>query len=157
MYTRNGEIHAACKELRMGYTIRIGNAVVADENVERVHVKQAHHEDAPAFPGDYAEQINERMPSYGQWESLANEAGLKSLFFDKQRGLLTQNPACAVLERAHLHEVQSAIERFRARFPEATPRFDMSTEDAHLARLLWLEWWMEWALANCELPAFYNS
>jgi hypothetical protein len=141
----------------MGYTIRIGNAVVADQDVESVHVKRTSRYDAPAFPGDYADQINERMPSYGTWESLAKQTGLKRLFFDKQRGLLSQNPGCAVLEPQHLHEVQSAIELLRTRFPEAAPRFDMSTEDAHLARLLWLEWWMGWAIANCELPAFYNS
>ena len=141
----------------MGCTIRVGNAVLADMDVERVHVKQTRHNDAPAFPGDYSERINERMPSYSTWVCLANQTGLKRFFFDEKSGLLSQHPGCAVLQPRHLHEVQSAIERFRARFPEATPRFDVSTEDAHLARLLWLEWWMAWALANCELPAFYNS
>jgi hypothetical protein len=141
----------------MGYTIRVGNAVVADQDVERVHVKQTWRGDAPAFPGDYADKINERMPSYGQWEDLAKQTGLKRLFFAEKTGLLSQNPGCAALEPRHLHEVQSAIEVIRTRFPETTPRFDVSTEDAHLARLLWLEWWMEWALANCEFPAIYNS
>ena len=134
-----------------------GNAVVADQDVEKVHVKRTWLHDAPGFPGDYADKINERMPSYSDWVSMANVVGLKRLFFDEKIGLLSQHPGCAVLESRHLQEVQSAVERFRTRFPEATPRCDMSTEDAHLARLLWVEWWMGWALANCEMPAIYNT
>lgn len=30
------------------------------------------------------------------------------------------------------------------------------TFDPVLARLIWLEWWMAWALANCKTPAIHN-
>src|SRR5215208_7857403 len=92
MYTATARFTPHFRELRMGYTIRIGNAVVADKEVERVHVKQIWLHDAPGFPGDYADQINERMPSYSQWVSMANMVGLKRLFFDEQSGLLSQHP-----------------------------------------------------------------
>ena len=61
------------------------------------------------------------------------------------------------LEPAHLEEMRDAVQRLRARYPKATPRFDGGRADAHLARALWLEWWMNWALENCERPAIYNA
>ena len=33
----------------------------------------------------------------------------------------------------------------------------MSPHPSTLARLIWLEFWMRWALKNCETPAIENS
>lgn len=33
---------------------------------------------------------------------------------------------------------------------------DEGKYDPYLARLIWLEWWMTWALDNCETPAIEN-
>jgi hypothetical protein len=35
---------------------------------------------------------------------------------------------------------------------EPDPRYD-----GNLARLRWLEWWVDWALKNCKLPAVGNT
>ena len=37
------------------------------------------------------------------------------------------------------------------------PSPDAGKRDPILARLLWLDFWMGWALANCETPAVENS
>jgi hypothetical protein len=29
-------------------------------------------------------------------------------------------------------------------------------QDFHGARLVWLEWWVRWALDNCKVPVIYN-
>ena len=35
---------------------------------------------------------------------------------------------------------------------EGPPRYDY-----HLARLIWLEYWMQWAVKNCDTPAIWNT
>jgi len=69
--------------------------------------------------------------------------------------------------------VRLALETYRSAHPDAKPGWcccdDCSTRpmdksdnlphedlDATLARLTWLEFWIRWALDNCEHPAIYN-
>ena len=33
---------------------------------------------------------------------------------------------------------------------------DADVANYHMARLIWLDWWVQWALKNCERPAIYN-
>lgn len=53
----------------------------------------------------------------------------------------------------HLTLVKQAISRWKSGHPGTTPGF-ASYQDPQLARLLWLEWWMDWALKHCVQPAF---
>jgi hypothetical protein len=145
----------------MCYVIRIGNRAQADTRVPWQHVKVLELDEAPAFPGDDRARLNERMPSSAIWERLVAEAGLQTLFFSPETGLFAQFPGCAALTQAHLAEVRVAVETFRGRHPAAAPRFAWDERDlpadADLARLLWLEWWMGWALTHCQNPAIYNA
>lgn len=154
----------------MGYTIRIGQAVVApDDGGEAltVEVQKERHPEAPVFPGDeMTGNSNARRPSYAGWADFCGETGLRELFFNEERGLMREHPGCFRITAKHLEAVQHALAAWRARYPMAVPRFAeipsnetvaWSTIEAHLARLIWLEWWMRYALKTHSLPAIYNS
>lgn len=166
----------------MGYTITIGNAVLVDygdapddwdgQYVARFEVKLETHSEAPAFPGDeMTGQSNQRSPSYSAWEDTMREAGLGGLFHPPGTEPETRNyfafpehPGCQAITPAMLATVSAAIAR-RQEVSSKPPGFmgrkwqpgDPGPYDACLARLLWLEWWMAWALKNCVRPAIQNS
>jgi hypothetical protein len=58
-------------------------------------------------------------------------------------------------------EVSLALER-RQKKSTLPPGFEgwgyegPARYDYMLARLIWLDWWMRWALENCETPAIEN-
>jgi hypothetical protein len=152
----------------MGYTLSIGNAIPQHskdygELTARWTVEGAQSDDAPTFPhDDMTGNGNHRSPSYSGWSEFAKETGLERLFFDKSDGLLERHPGCKILTQAHHTEVLAALQR-RQKISTKPPGFegwngeDRDKHDAQLARLMWLEWWMRWALANCETPAFQNT
>lgn len=163
----------------MGYNLTIGNAVPEfskdyGELSARWVVPFVKLPDAPTFPNDdLTVNSNGRSPSYIGWSDFCDEVGLKRLFYDESDGLLRPHPGCKLLTVAHHTEVLAALQRrqtISARPPgfpgESTynketqtwePPPDADKYDPQLARLLWLEWWMRWALANCETPAFENT
>lgn len=170
----------------MGYNLLIGEAVIdiPDEAYGRglgIRVDRVVLPDAPALPGDSSPiQANERWPSYSGWEDFAKQVGLYGLFFGtrsecperRESSLMHSHPGAAMITKADLIEVTQATERWMQkpwptkeriagwdpkhdgwrRPPEPDQRYDNM-----LARLIWLKWWMRWALGNCEIPTFYNS
>lgn len=163
----------------MGYNIGIGNAVPEfdhDELRARYDVPSVEREDAPTFPGDeMTGKGNYRYPGYGQWADFCREAGIYDLFLDRDSGeaLLQEHPGIARLHADHLTRIRAALEK-RRRESSKPPGFganevfnkelqawepspDADKYDPILARLIWLEYWMDWALRECERPAIYNS
>ncbi|SRR6266851_5653437 len=165
----------------MGYDIYIGNTemelidVYDDDEEEYVTpysrvidgkvryykpvVRSIRQPDAPTFPGDgMTSNGNDRHPGYGQWSSFLAMAGLHSLFFNKKHGLMREHPGHAELKSWHAEEIARALSSFKERYPHATPHFDDGAmpEDANLARLIWLDWWVKWALEHCEHAGIYN-
>jgi hypothetical protein len=160
----------------MSYDIYIGNAVPEDRSDDDGELRIAYvvhdtvRHDAPSFPNDdLSDGRNGRHPGYTQWSTFCADAGLTDLFFNKETGLMRQHPGCFRLDQSHLDTVRAARERWQDSHPNAQPGFDFSPRlmdasaddgvrgrDGVLARLLWLEWWMAWALANCETPAIAN-
>jgi hypothetical protein len=139
-------------------------------------------DDAPTFPNDeMTGNSSSRSPGYSVWSDFCEATGLYELFFgpadERYLGLLYQHPGCARLVPAHHATIAAALERWRAAHPGAVPGFPTYAKgadgkmvwgdagpvlvdthyDATLARLIWLEWWVRWALANCALPALENS
>lgn len=145
----------------MGYNIYIGNAepyfeIEGDELIAGWTIKAVLNESAPAFPGDeMSHHVNSRFPSYSAWAEMAREAGLTAFFYDKETGLFRKHPGCVKISREHLAQVIEAEERLKTK-NKLPPGFG-DGYDYELARVSWLRWWMEWALANCEVPAIYNS
>ena len=138
----------------MGYRILIGNAV---ETPDGPAIEQLHLDDAPAFPGDDdCHHLNERAESYTAWANFAEATGLHGMFFHPDHGLLTQHPGLAPITPAHVEEVQRALQRQVKSGRGQMPGFGVGL-DYTAARLLWLDWWMRWAVKNCESPAIQNS
>jgi hypothetical protein len=144
----------------MGYDIYIGNAVCeserdGDELWSRWTVQGTTSDKAPVFEYDaMTGNGNSRHPSYSGWADFAEETGLTDFFFDKQEGMLREHPGCFIITEDHYNTVKKALMLRRGKGGKAG--FG-DGEDYNLARLMWMEFWMRWALDNCENPAIANS
>lgn len=169
----------------MGYSFTIGEAVMIAPNIEDVRrgrespqinvvVLTVAHDAAPTVPGDDADgNTNHRSPSARTWEEFCRVTGLDDLFYNEANGLLRKEPGCSLLVEAHHAVIADALDQYRARTPEARPGYrepieggspfrgpwtpETEANDGCLARLVWLEWWVRWALANCKVPALYSA
>lgn len=148
-----------------------------DDIYPSVEVKGMAHPEAPSFPGDdMTGRGNGRHPGYSQWANFVDDVGLRDLFFGARDGgsrdasLMRDHPGCAILRPCDLVEIRQARGRWEAKpwpAPERVAGWDPTLMpfdqreadpkyDGNLARLIWLEWWVTWALANCKVPAIYN-
>jgi len=162
----------------MGYTIRIGEAVVTDcDYYWECAVERMELPDAPESPAAGLGKANEAWPSYSSWPDFCRAVVLYDVFFNEDYGLMHNHPDCAKLTEAHVIRFEAALKAFRAEHPEAVPRYvnyihdegfaeyrrrlaedtTVSPHDATLARLEWLCWWSRWAITNCARPALYNK
>lgn len=159
----------------MSYDIYIGEAAVFEPDAEDreeitslwVVVRKRAHPEAPRFDNDpCTNNENHRHPAYGAWSEWCRDVGLHRLFFDKDDGLMRSHPGCVALRKRHHTEIIAALHRWQKKQPGAVAGFypfDWNDDkvdgsvDPMLARLIWLEWWVRWALANCTNPAIYNS
>ena len=162
----------------MGYSITIGNAVpeFSKEDGELYAcwvVEGACSDDAPTFPNDVMTgNSNRRSPSYSGWGDFCRETGLYDLFYKEWEGLIYNHPGCKPITQEHYQEVYDALERYKEKATKL-PGFsgyskwdknlqlwitaDEDKYDFILPRLMWLEFWMKWALENCETPAIRNT
>jgi len=155
----------------MGYNIEIGNAVpYAKEGRFGWRVEHIKLDYAPTFPNDWLTgKSNSRSPSYSGWSDFCRLTGLYDLFFEEYEGLMHRHPGIVPLTKEHHANIKAALEKFQAQHPYTIPGckgypddedaepFDGDEYSYNLARLIWLEWWMRWALDNCEHPAIENS
>jgi hypothetical protein len=128
-------------------------------------VPHVERDDAPTFPHDeMTGKGNYRYPGYSGWADFCREAGLYDLFLDRDGGeaLMQNHPGIARLHPEHLTRIRAAL-KARRRTSTLPPGFagwngeDEGKHDHILARLIWLEYWMDWALRECERPAIFNS
>ncbi len=167
----------------MGYDIYIGNITMRpleddEETTEysrvingkvqyyKPVVEGMKHPDAPTFPNDeMTGNGNSRHPGYAGWAEFCRRTGLYALFFDKTDGLMREHPGCTQLDSEHYRLIRAALDKWRYSHPDARPGFEeYSWErqiepvgyDGILARLIWLEWWVKWALDNCEHAGICN-
>jgi len=167
----------------MSYDIYIGEAALdlpeheeyADKYGTRLDgtrlgltVHRTEHPEAPTFPNDeLTGNSNSRHPGYSQWSEFCRTAGLEKLFFAKVTGLMSQHPGTFRLTKAHQAQIRERLSVWRAtRSGDDPPGFaewsldeeqsDATPCDPILARLIWLDWWVTYALANCKIPAIHN-
>lgn len=163
----------------MSYTIIIGEATVRKPGIEKydptpslgIWAVEMKHPDAPVFPGDdMTANTNERSPAYSAWSDFSKKTGLESMFFGKEHGLMREHSGEFALTKAHHKQVAEALAEWRNAHKDAEPGWCECEKcswnrdskavhverDSTLARLIWLEWWMRWALENCKIPAFCN-
>lgn len=161
----------------MGYSFHIGNAVLETydedgEHWERWEVSSHTHPDAPVFPNDsMTGNSNSRHPSYRGWSHFCKEANIYDFFYNHNGNLHCGHPGTMFLKPQHLEYIQNALSKYREiatkppgfeGYPERndlnileTP--DEGKYDGTLARLIWLEFWIRWALENCENPGIQNT
>ncbi len=151
----------------MSYSFHIGEGKWNSK--EKMNCVSIHAEDdAPVIEGDHrTENRNERHPGYRTWDEFCEATGLHDLFFRDKDRLIQEHPGSVRLNLRHLKVIREAVERFKKVQGNARPRFcSCSSEeycecgtthaDAHYARLIWLLWWIHWALRNCRNPTFQN-
>ena len=166
----------------MSYDIYIGEAVVdvpsADTlrdgyNELSVCVDEFKLDDAPHFPHDeMTSNGNSRHPGYSQWSNFARQAGLHAFFFDKENGLMREHPGAFMLTQDHSEVVSNALSKWRREHQAIEPGWcgcvqccgrmgDKAAKhvdrDGVLARLIWLDFWIRWAIGSCKVPAIYNG
>lgn len=165
----------------MGYTITIGNATPQPPDPSDAPggsfgwtVASLVLPEAPHAPNDVNGGANYRWPSYSVWADFARDVGLHDMFFDKdgEASLMLHHPGIAPLSAWHREQTAAALAAYRKKHPTAVARFadpvvggrpfgtvesPMDGPNAALARLEWLDWWIGWALANCQHPALGNS
>ena len=163
----------------MSYDIYIGNAELESEwpgdgygPVAEWVVSLCEHTDAPCLPYDPTGRSNCRSPGYIAWPNFCEEAGIMPMWCDENAGFLRPHPGIKPLLPEHLATVRLKRIEWEAKHPDAIPGWDYNAgmfpapagewddgvrgRDSVLARLIWMEWWMGWALDNCERPAIYN-
>lgn len=163
----------------MSYDIYIGEASIesfGDEyNELSVHVRGHSLLEAPTFRGDaMTGNGNSRHPSYSGWSEFLDKVGLHNLFFNKESGLMREHPGCFELKTKDLYVIHLALENYIKNNPTAKPGWclcDKCVEegtfradglpheelDGTLARLMWLDFWVTWAIKNCKTPAIANQ
>jgi hypothetical protein len=154
----------------MGYTFRVGNAVPSHNKDDfpylsaRWEVEGATSDEAPVFEGDeMTGNTNERSPSYTVWSDFCKATGLYEFFYDERGHLHASHPGCVGITKEDANFVTAALNRYRAK-STLPPGFEKEWDyagpanfDYNLARLMWLEYWMQWAVNNCETPAIQNT
>jgi hypothetical protein len=143
----------------MGYTLRIGNAVINEiEHSEElpllIRVENQTLDSAPIFPGcSNCGMSNSRYPSYTGWEGFLKKTNTKHIL-----GKFTEkHPNCLPVTKEDVDAVFNALQLYKntATLPPGWSD-DEKTYDYDLARLIWFEFWMRWAVENCETPSFEN-
>lgn len=154
----------------MGYDIKVGNAVPHHDKDDfptlsaRWVVEHQTLDEAPSFEGDeMTGKSNLRSPSYSTWHDFCKDTGLYDMFFEDYDGFFANHPGCKGITQHDADEVTAALVRYRAK-AKLPPGFEKEWGydgpphfDYNLARLIWLEFWMQWAVKNCESPAIQNT
>jgi hypothetical protein len=148
----------------MGYTITIGQLSIEknpDDGLDcscvRFDAEGARHDDAPAF-GEPTDYTNSRWPSYGVWADFMRATGLYDVFFYDSGHLIGGHPGVRLITPDLALKVSHALVEYRQANPSAEPILrDVDDASAWLCRLIWLDYWIAWAIKNCETPVIANS
>jgi len=147
----------------MGYTITIGQLEVhknpkdgLDCTCLRLDAEGVSIDDAPAF-GEPTDHTNSRWPSYSSWSDFLRNAGLYDIFFYDNGHLIGGHPGIRLVTKELQQRVAYALVSFKAANPNAEAVFNDDPKGGTLCRLIWLDYWLTWALANCGTPVIANS
>lgn len=149
-----------------------------------VWAKSERHETAPTFENDpLTGNSNMRSPGYSVWSNFCRETGLYGMFFglDGRRNpymegdpschrevpIMSDHPGFAVINAADVEAIKRALDAHIAKHGDLKPGFrdwHEADEDAPAnandcatrARLIWLHYWCDWAVKNCEWPIIAN-
>ena len=143
----------------MGYDFRIGELLAEGEPEEDCFnwfVQTVRHPNAPTFTGDeLTGSSNYRSTTYSGWESAIREAGLYDHFYKPNYGLICRHPGYKVLSAYDLQVIKAARKAYQKKC--ALPPGFEEGQDSVLAVLIWMEFWIDWALEHCHQPVFLNK
>ncbi|MGN9169480.1 hypothetical protein D1872_78960 [compost metagenome] len=145
----------------MGYNIGIGEATISTDykhryialEVERVVVDEAPVWETEGDSVDLVGKANYACPSYQQMDYFCSVTGLKEFFFNT---LIDKKniPGQVPITQDDLITIKLAKERWIEGHPGSVPGW-REGEDSTLARLIWYEFWFDWALENCRNPIIH--
>ncbi len=160
----------------MGYSLTIGELEVDKNHEDGIDcscisfgAKGEKHDNAPAFnePTDFT---NQRWPSYGVWSDCLRDAGMYDLFFCDGGHLIGGHPGVRLLTKEFYEEFTKRKIAFEAKYPHVEATYgerdtkDIFHEDLSnpkcnnvYCRIVWMDYWINWAIENCETPVFANS
>lgn len=151
----------------------------------RVWAKGQAHDAAPVFPNDpMTGNGNSRSLSYTGWSEFCRQTGLYGMFFGvdgrrnpymqpdpvfhRETPIMSNHPGYEAINAEDVLEIKQALDRHVAKHGELEPGFRgwlEKEEDAPpnaeacatRARLLWLHYWADWAVTNCDWPVIANA
>jgi len=156
-----------------------------EDTYMRVWAKDEAHDAAPTFPNDeMTGNGNSRSPSYTGWSEFCRDTGLYGMFFGKdgrrnpymeadpnchrETPIMAEHPGYAMINDQDVIAIRAALDLHIAKHGQVEPGFRgwMEREEdapsdamacAQRARLIWLHYWCDWAVKNCEWPVIANS
>ncbi len=152
----------------MGYNLTIGEAKIITytedglESASAVGAKSIARYDAPSF-GEPTDGTNERWVSYTSWWDFCEFVGLTHAIYDsEQRSLRGGHHGAFPINEEFKKEVDAAMVRLREKYPFAVAIYgenenDVPEENGAMCRLVWLQYWTNYALDNCTSPMFANT
>ncbi|MBI4087220.1 MAG: hypothetical protein HY434_00095 [Candidatus Liptonbacteria bacterium] len=111
-------------------------------------------EDAPRHRDERVWGTNHMSETEESWQKFCHEVGLEEFFFQPTYGLISKVERCVLIVEDYVKTISIALEKLR--LSRHNPGF-REGQDPHLARLIWLDYWFRWALANCRMPVIYNE
>lgn len=151
----------------------------------RVWARPEAHDSAPVFPNDpMTGNGNSRSPGYSAWTEFCRDVGLYGMFYGmngrrnpymegdpechREVPILADHPGYAPINSEDVAAIKDALDQHIAAYGDLVPGFrdwnekeeDMPTDAmqcAQRARLIWLHYWSDWAVNNCEWPVIANS
>ena len=143
----------------MGIDITIGNLYITSENDElfdeecgpKYNIKRIDNNLITNPPS--VENKNYFTTMYLDWDNLTNLLGKKYFFSSSENEVIK-------LDKSHLECIKDIINNFTHNHPRIVSRrnqilLNVLDEDRMYFRLLWMKYWIEWSLQNCEFPGMY--
>jgi len=158
----------------MGYSITIGELEIEthdDDGLDCTGLSfdavGVSRDEAPAF-GEPTDYTNSRWPSYTSWSNCLRDAGIYDLFFDNGH-LIGGHPGVRLVTKEFVEEFKKRKQVFEQKYPNVQPTYgenhkgvfgevdeDNPEENSVYCRVVWLDYWLTWALENCKVPVIAN-
>lgn len=143
----------------MGYNFTIGNAYISkcDESIS-IEARAIRESSAPSA-GTRILSVSSVSVGYGEWDSFCRNTRTTKLFygdgyvngrlewatdFHREEPYLYRHPGAALIIPADLDFIRQSMR-------------GLNISESEYSYLQWLEFWMDYALTNCEHPVFVNS
>jgi hypothetical protein len=143
----------------MSLSITIGNLYTTELDEEvgpQLYIDKLELPYAPSFPNDSTGQTNSRSIGYSVWSIFIVETGTYH-FFNDHIGIFSEDFGTKSITAHDCLLIEQIRINYQAKINKA-PGFCLDEPcdyDGNLARLIWFEWWMKWAVLNTSNPGIH--